>query len=85
MKKIYSIVFLFITLVMASGCKKEFEDKFKNPNQAEHVPPDLIFTGIINEMYEAPFGGSERWGQYTAANYFYYNTNNYDWTGASLD
>jgi hypothetical protein len=85
MKKIYSIVFLFIALVTASGCKKEFEDKFKNPNQAEHVPPDLIFTGIINDMYEAPFGGSERWGQYTAANYFYYNTNNYDWTGATLD
>lgn len=85
MKSIYRMLFFFIALVVATGCKKTFEENFQNPNQAEHVPPNLLINGILYDMYEAPFSGTERWNQYTAANYFYYATNNYDWTGASLD
>jgi len=86
MKSIYRILFLFIAMAAATtGCKKTFEENFNNPNQAEHVPPNLLINGILYNMYEAPFSGSERWNQYTAANYFYYANNNYDWTGASLD
>lgn len=85
MKSVYSILFLFIVMAASTGCKKTFEDNFKNPNQAEHVPPNLLINGILYDMYEAPFSSTERWNQYTAANYYYYATNNYDWTGASLD
>lgn len=85
MKSLYRILFLFFAVAMASGCKKDFEENFKNPNQAEHVPPNLLLNGILYDMYEAPFSSTERWNQYTAANYYYYATNNYDWTGASLD
>ncbi len=85
MKSIYRMLFFFIALAVATGCKKTFEENFHNPNQAEHVPPNLLINGILYDMYEAPFSSTERWNQYTAANYFYYATNNYDWTGASLD
>lgn len=85
MKSIYRMLFFFIVLAVATGCKKTFEENFHNPNQAEHVPPNLLINGILYDMYEAPFSSTERWNQYTAANYFYYATNNYDWTGASLD
>lgn len=79
MKTIYKILFLFIMVAVCGGCKKEFEDNFKNPNQAESVPPNLVLNGILYDMYEAPFSDSERWNQYTASNYAYYAKNEYNW------
>ena len=69
MKSIYRMLFFFVALVVATGCKKTFEENFHNPNQAEHVPPNLLINGILYDMYEAPFSSTERWNQYTAANY----------------
>ncbi|MBE7176326.1 MAG: SusD/RagB family nutrient-binding outer membrane lipoprotein [Mucilaginibacter polytrichastri] len=83
MKKTNLCIFLFsLVLISATGCKKTFEDNFKNPNQPEEVPPNLVFISILKSMYEAPFSDAERWGQYTACNYFYYGNNRYDWTGS---
>lgn len=82
MKKSIYIALLASAFVFNTGCKKAFEDNFVNPNQPEQVPPNLIFLSILNAMYEAPFSDAERWGQYTAANYFYYGNNRYDWTGS---
>ncbi|GAA4211365.1 SusD/RagB family nutrient-binding outer membrane lipoprotein [Pedobacter jeongneungensis] len=79
MKTIYKILFLFIAVAVCGGCKKQFEDNFKNPNQAESVPPNLVLNGILYDMYEAPFSDSERWNQYTASNYAYYAKNEYNW------
>ena len=47
MKSIYKILFLFIIVAVCGGCKKEFEENFKNPNQAETVPPNLLLNGIL--------------------------------------
>lgn len=85
MKKLYSLAIIAFSIIIATGCKKEFADNFKNPNQAEHIPPGLLFNGVLNDMFEAPFSSSERWNQYTAANYSYYSTNNYDWKGADFN
>ncbi len=84
MKKILFIALTSLVLLSNSGCEKQFEENFTNPNQPEQVPPNLLLLNILNAMYEAPFSDSERWGQYTAANYFYYGNNRYDWTGSSI-
>jgi len=82
MKKLLYVLLPVFLLVLTIGCKKQFEENFKNPNQSEQVPPNLILLGVLNNMHEAPFSDAERWAQYTACNYFYYGNNRYDWGGA---
>jgi hypothetical protein len=75
MKRIYYILFL---MILAAGCKKSFEDLNVNENKPTSVPAALLFNGILNDMYEAPYGMNERWCQYYLCNYDYYGNNRYD-------
>ncbi|PUZ28698.1 SusD/RagB family nutrient-binding outer membrane lipoprotein [Chitinophaga parva] len=84
MKKILSATLLLAALVVAmSSCKKSFSDLGENNNKPVKVAPSLLFTGILNDTYEAPYTMAERWGQYYLCNYDYYGNNRYDFGGLS--
>jgi hypothetical protein len=70
---------LLCLLVMAS-CKKSFESLNQNPNKPYDVSPSLLMNGILNDMYDAPYGNYEKWNQYYIINYDYYGNNRYDFT-----
>lgn len=75
---------LAIVLISANGCTK-FEDLEADPNRSTEVPPGLVLRGILKDTYQAPWSESQRWNQYWASNYNYYDDNEY-WTGpAELD
>lgn len=67
-----------MALVVGSGCKKSFDSLYQNPNKPTSVPPSLLLNGILNDMYDAPFGDYEKWDQYFLINYDYYGNNRYD-------
>ena len=79
MKLKYSLLIMpLIGCLLLSGCKKGFEDLSKNPNKPTSVPPSLILTGILNDIYQPPYSSNERWNQYYIINYDYYGNNRYD-------
>jgi hypothetical protein len=78
MKKISYIVFASFILMINTGCKKSFQDLNLNENKPTSVPPSLLFNGILNSMYDAPYGSGERFSQYFLCNYDYYGNNRYD-------
>ena len=79
MRNIQIIATLLCVLVMA-GCKKSFESLNQNPNKPYDVSPSLLLNGILNDMYDAPYGSYEKWDQYYIINYDYYGNNRYDFT-----
>src|SRR5690349_1777380 len=80
MKRIYYILFL---VILVAGCKKSFEEMNVNENKPTSVPASLLFNGILNDMYEAPYSMNERWCQYYLCNYDYYGNNRYDFGAGS--
>ncbi len=80
MKKIikFPIILIIVALAM-TACEKSFNDVIKsNPNQPVNVPPSLLFNGVLNDLYVAPFGDDEKWSQYFLINYDYYGNDRYD-------
>ncbi len=55
-----------------------------NNNQPTSVPPSLVLTGVLNDMYDAPFSQNEIRNQYYLYNYDYYGNNRYDFGSATM-
>jgi hypothetical protein len=72
-----------LPLLLLSSCQ-DFEELEKDPNRPAAVPASLVFNGILNDMYQAPWNNVQRWNQFNAVNYNYYGNNEYNWTGAEL-
>jgi hypothetical protein len=86
MKKIIKFpVLLVIAALSFTACEKSFNEVItNNPNQPTSVPPSLLFNGVENSLYIAPFGNEEKWSQYFLINYDYYGNNRYDF-GSGTD
>ncbi len=71
--------------VLATGCKKKFEDYSQNKNLPLSVPPGVVLRSALNNMVVFPGGDADKQSQFICSNYTYYGNNQY-WTGsASLD
>lgn len=78
---------LFITLafiVVASGCKKKFEDYSKNENLPQEVPPGLILKAVLNDI-NSQNDDQNKADQFIVSNYTYYGLNQYSTGSASLN
>ena len=77
-------VFLCMIMIAVSSCKKSFDELGADANRPNSAPPALLFNGILNDLYDAPFSGNtkssnfENWCQYFLWNYDYYGNNRYD-------
>lgn len=79
MKNIVKTGGLLIGLALATtSCNKTLDELTLNENKPNNVPAALLFTGILNDAYEAPNGQYEAWDQYYLNNYDYYGNNRYD-------
>ncbi len=78
MKRTFYILLIAVIAIGGAGCKKTFEDLNLNENKPTSVPASLLFNGILNSMYDAPYGSGERFSQYFLCNYDYYGNNRYD-------
>ena len=72
MKKILYTILISIVVLINDGCKKSLSDLNKNENKPTSVPASLLFNGVLNDLYDAPYGSPERYGQYYLCNYDYY-------------
>jgi len=85
MKKLFYIFCVAAMIaILSNGCTKSFSDLNKNENKPTDVPASLLFNGILNDMYDAPYTYNEKWCQYFCQNYDYYGNNRYDF-GAGAD
>ncbi|RZA01082.1 MAG: hypothetical protein EOP47_11985 [Sphingobacteriaceae bacterium] len=79
MKKISQKILLLLTAAITiAGCKKDFQDRYVNPNKPTAVQPSLLLTGIMNKMLEAPAGQNDRTNQYQLQNNSYFGNNQYN-------
>src|SRR6476620_4429110 len=78
MKKLHYILIISSAVVALAGCRKEFNSLNTNENKPTSVPAGLLFNGLLNSMYDAPYGSGERYSQYYLCNYDYYGNNRYD-------
>ena len=78
----YILLATGIIFIIAS-CKRSFEEMNVNENKPTTVPPSLLFNGILNDLYDAPYTMYERWSQYYCCNYDYYGNNRYDFGSGS--
>jgi len=85
MKNIIKTCFLPVLLALATtSCDKDFEELTVNENKPNSVPASLLFTGVLNDAFEAPNGQYEAWDQYYLNNYDYYGNNRYDFGGGTV-
>jgi hypothetical protein len=84
MKKLSIIFVSACTLLSMQACRKAFDTLNTNANKPTSVPASLLFNGLLNDMYDAPYGTGERYSQYYLCNYDYYGNNRYDF-GAGDD
>lgn len=83
MKKLLYIITLSSVFIAGAGCKKDFNSLNTNENKPTSVPAGLLFNGLLNNMYDAPYGAGERYSQYFLCNYDYYGNNRYDFGSAN--
>ena len=82
MKKIVNIYLLpLMLIILATGCKKSFEDLTENTNKPNAVSASLLFNGVLNNLPDLPDGAKETYSQYYLNNYDYYGNNRYDFGG----
>jgi hypothetical protein len=81
-KAIISIVFLGM-IISFSSCKKSFEEMGADTNRPVSVPPSLLLNGILNNLYDSPYGDFTKWSQHFLQNYDYYGNNRYDFGSGS--
>jgi hypothetical protein len=86
MKRLNNIFLTAMAVVLlTTACKKSFRDMGMNENKPSSVPPALLLTGILFDMYDAPYSMKERWCQYYCCNYDYYGNNRYDFGSLNSD
>ena len=78
MKKLFYILLIPGVVLINSGCKKSLSDLNTNENKPTNAPASLLFNGVLNNMYDAPYGSPERYAQYYLCNYDYYGNNRFD-------
>ena len=78
MKNYILLFFIPAILIITSGCKKSFSELALNENKPTSVQSSLLLNGVLNDMYDAPYGDYEKWDQYYLINYDYYGNNRYD-------
>src|SRR6476646_3868060 len=77
-----SILFAAAVVLLASGCKKKFEDYSVNNNLPVQVPPGLVLPTILNNLVVFPGGDEDKASQFIVSNYNYYGDNKY-WSGSA--
>lgn len=65
-------------MIVITSCQKTFEDIGADANRPGNVTPSLLLNGILNDLYNGPYGSYERWNQHFLINYEYYGNNRYD-------
>lgn len=80
MNKLFYIVSVATVLFAGAGCRKDFDSLNTNANKPTAVPAALLFNGLLFNMYDAPYGSDERYGQYFLCNYDYYGNNRFDFS-----
>lgn len=78
MKQIIKLFIPLLLIFTSIGCKKSYDDLYKNNNTPTSVPPYLLLRGIENDIVEEPFSYKEIWNQYFLYDYDYYGNNRYD-------
>ncbi|NJK95864.1 MAG: SusD/RagB family nutrient-binding outer membrane lipoprotein [Bacteroidales bacterium] len=81
MKKI--ILSILSLLVLVTSCQ-DFEELEKDPNRPTNVPPSLVFSSILDDLYREPWTDAQKWNQFWCSNYNYYGTQEYNWTNYSF-
>lgn len=76
------LVIVLITALFASCSNYELLEK--NPNVATSVPASLILRPILSGLNGGAWNSTMRENQFYCSNYAYYDTNEYNWSGASL-
>jgi len=77
-RKIKYAALILILALSFSSCKKSFNELGQDVNRPTSVPPSLLLNGILNNLYDSPYGDTEKWDQYFLQNYDYYGNNRYD-------
>ncbi|MBC7920083.1 MAG: SusD/RagB family nutrient-binding outer membrane lipoprotein [Ferruginibacter sp.] len=75
---------VLLAALFTGGCE-DFEELEQNPNRPTSVPASLVFNGILNSMYENPWGDTQKYNQFWASNYNYYGNQEYTWTTTGLN
>lgn len=70
---------------LLGGCRKKFDDLFKDPNRPVEVPAALVLNGILNDMRPGAWNEVQRWNQFNCCNYNYYGNQEYNWTSTGLN
>jgi hypothetical protein len=83
-KYLKTYAFLGLLSLTATSCNKTLDELTFNENKPNAVPASLLFTGVLNDSYEAPNGQYEAWDQYYLNNYDYYGNNRYDFGGGTV-
>jgi hypothetical protein len=84
MKSKIFLIFAVLSVILISGCKKEFDDLEKDQNRPTNVPPYLVLNGILTDITYKSFNPTQRWNQFYCCNYNYYGNQEYNWnTGTS--
>ena len=78
MKKVILYIVFLGLVISFSSCKKSFEELGADINRPVSVPPSLLLNGILNDLYDSPYGDFEKWSQHFLQNYDYYGNNRYD-------
>ena len=76
----YSLKWLGVAVLVLwvfSSCKKSFSELYENTNKPKSVLPYLLFTGVLNQMLDAPGGQIDRTNQYQVQNNSYFGNNQY--------
>ena len=81
MKNLKYLLSLLAIVLAANSCQK-FDELEADPNRSTEVPPSLILRGVLKDMYNDPWSDEQRYNQYWASNYNYYDNNEY-WTGSA--
>jgi hypothetical protein len=79
------LLFLLILIACIIPACTDFSELEKDPNRPGEVPPQLLFTNIINGMVYYPWSDEHRWNQFWCSNYAYYDDQEYDWTTTSFN
>ncbi len=75
---------MMVLAVALTSCQK-FEELEKDPNRPGEVPPSLVFTNALYNIYYSPWSDAQKWNQFWCSNYAYYGDQEYDWTTTSFN